>query len=238
MKKAHKSIVALSALLMITSLNSYSAYADKNHDKGKDDKKMVEPISNTKNYCAKTLSKSEEKQFRESGLMKKHDKNVEASDAPSRKSRDVSNIVKKLTAKNNPSATSAANTLTAALATNTSSRGNAINTFNNLEIALKSQCESALSPLKAALASAATTAKGAYNSVNTNAASTPVQKQSAKDAYNASVTLANTTFVNASKVVVNSFQTQMDLAQLNLINAVQQADQLLKNAIATAKLSL
>jgi len=237
-KKAHKSIITLGALLVVSSLSSTSAYADNDNDKEKDGKRMVAPLSSFNNYCTKTLSKSEENQFNASGMSKSRTQGLVPSEISSRNAREAQIAIRRLTAKNTPAATAAAAVLTTALGTYNTSRTTAITTYNNMATVLKSQCESALAPFKATLATAATTAKNALNAVTVNAASTTVQKQSARVAYNAAITLANTTFVNASKVAVTSFQNQMNLAQVSLFNATQQADQILKNAVQTAKLSL
>ena len=199
---------------------------------------MVAPLSSFNNYCTKTLSKTEENQFKESGMSKSRTQGLVPSEMSSSKAREAQTVIRKLTAKNTPAATAAAAVLTTALNTYNTSRTTAITTYNNMATVLKSQCESELVPFKATLATAATTAKNTLNAVTVNAASTTMQKQSARVAYNAAITLANTTFVNASKVAVTSFQNQMNLAQVNLFNASQQADQILKNAVQTAKLSL
>lgn len=239
MKTSKKLIAALSALLVLISLSSQNAYADNDKNKGKSDKKEVMSQENKNSYCAKSLTKAEENQFIAAGMMKNRMQVFVPNPMVSSIARDAQSLIRKLSSKKaQASGLAAAATLKTALNTYNTTRANAITTYNNTAATLKKQCDTAVLPFKTTLNAALVAAKNAFELVNTNVASTPAQIDTARAAYNAAVALANTTFVNATRAAITTYQTQMNLAQTNLFSASTQAGQLLKNAIQTAKLSL
>lgn len=227
-------MVVFGTIVFLASLSSQSAYADKD----KNDKKLTAPLHDMKDYCSKSLAKVDEKKFKEFGIEKNLKKELQSPQTPSGKGHDAQSTIKKLVAKNTPAATAAATTLTTALGTYSTSRVGAITTYSNLATALKSQCEGTIAPFKVTLNTSVTGAKNTLKAVDENLASTPIQKQDARSSYNVAITTANNAFIASSQPAITSFQNQMNLAQVNLFNSVEQADQILKNAIQMAKLAL